>query len=157
MISPTDRLHGPIGPRNVIYNCDFTQNAGQQDGEGDGVGDACDVCVVIFDPEQADGDGDGRGDRCGFEAADLSGDGRVQQADVAFLQSALGQEVGDPGFDPGCDFDGDQAVSGHDMDLWLPIYEEFEASGAPACGLLGAEPLPVLALLGLRRLGRRRR
>ncbi|MFC1479200.1 NosD domain-containing protein, partial [Planctomycetota bacterium] len=23
--SPTDRLHGPIGPRNVIYNCDFTK------------------------------------------------------------------------------------------------------------------------------------
>lgn len=26
--SPTDRLHGPIGPRNVIYNCDFAMIPG---------------------------------------------------------------------------------------------------------------------------------
>jgi hypothetical protein len=30
----------------------------------DGVGDACDTCPGILDPEQTDTDGDGRGDRC---------------------------------------------------------------------------------------------
>jgi hypothetical protein len=34
------------------------------DADGDGVGDACDVCPVVADPDQADGDGDALGDAC---------------------------------------------------------------------------------------------
>jgi hypothetical protein len=32
--------------------------------EGDGVGDACDVCPLVLDPNQRDTDGDGVGDAC---------------------------------------------------------------------------------------------
>jgi hypothetical protein len=32
--------------------------------DGDGAGDACDLCPSVFDPEQRDGDGDGVGDAC---------------------------------------------------------------------------------------------
>jgi hypothetical protein len=37
---------------------------GQEDTDGDGVGDACDVCALLRDPQQADRDGDGLGDAC---------------------------------------------------------------------------------------------
>src|SRR5438128_1554131 len=34
------------------------------DEDGDGVGDACDVCPHVPDPQQLDSDGDGVGDAC---------------------------------------------------------------------------------------------
>ena len=37
---------------------------GQEDTDGDGVGDACDLCALIRDPQQLDRDGDGLGDAC---------------------------------------------------------------------------------------------
>ena len=36
----------------------------------DGVGDECDVCPDLYDPNQVDGDGDGRGDPCDCAPAD---------------------------------------------------------------------------------------
>ncbi len=41
----------------------------------DGVGDACDVCPGYFDPAQEDADGDGRGDLCELRAAEGEGEG----------------------------------------------------------------------------------
>jgi len=35
-----------------------------EDGDGDGVGDICDDCTTVADPDQTDTDNDGRGDAC---------------------------------------------------------------------------------------------
>jgi Glycosyl hydrolases family 38 C-terminal beta sandwich domain len=45
-------------------NCPGAPNPGQEDGDGDGAGDACDNCPAIANADQADADGDGTGDAC---------------------------------------------------------------------------------------------
>jgi hypothetical protein len=45
-------------------NCPLTFNPGQEDGDGDLVGDVCDNCPTTANPGQEDGDGDLVGDVC---------------------------------------------------------------------------------------------
>jgi hypothetical protein len=47
-------------------NCPLDENPGQEDSDGDGAGDTCDLCplVPVKDGEHADADDDGVGDEC---------------------------------------------------------------------------------------------
>ena len=49
---------------NSIDKCPLLPDPDQADGDGDGVGDACDNCQEVINADQADSNGDGIGDAC---------------------------------------------------------------------------------------------
>jgi hypothetical protein len=59
-------------------NCPDRSNASQEDGDADGIGDACDNCPGDANPGQEDGDVDGIGDACDL---DLDNDDVAEDGD----------------------------------------------------------------------------
>jgi len=71
------------------------------DGDGDGVEDSADNCLLAANPSQADADMDGFGDACD---PDYDNNGIVDEDDLAALTAAYG------GDDAGFDHDGSGSV-----------------------------------------------
>jgi hypothetical protein len=128
---------------NPIDNCPLVANESQADGNGNGVGDACEACPPgiadsdgdgVCDPDdncpamsntnQADFDDDGFGDACetGALRADIDLSGRVDGLDLARLGRAFGTAAGSQRYDAAADLDRDGEVDGRDLALLAPQF-----------------------------------
>ena len=93
-----DDNNGTVG---TVDNCPATANAGQQDADGDEVGDACDNCVNVSNIDQADNDDDGVGDACDNDDDD---DSILDVSDNCPATANVGQADGDgDGVGDACD------------------------------------------------------
>ena len=121
------------GVPDPFDNCQAVWNPGQEDCDGNGVGDVCDAdadgdgvsdcvdnCVVVFNPDQEDCDGDGIGNLCetppGCCPADLTNNGAVDGADLGLILGFWG-----PCSDSTCwiDLTGDGLIDGAELAVIL--------------------------------------
>lgn len=87
-----------------------------------------------------------------WRLSDLDDDRDVDDTDLNLFRGALGSSAGAPAFRDLADLDRDGAVTLADYQLWLAGRREYQLS--LACGLLGIEPVLILAAM---RLVQRRR
>jgi Thrombospondin type 3 repeat len=106
----------PIYAPNVIAYAASLFCTDPTDTDGDGIGDSCDNCPSVSNPNQRDCDLDGEGDACDGDTPDTDGDQVADACDNCPSDANPGQEdsdsdgIGnacDPCVGPGADGDGD--------------------------------------------------
>jgi hypothetical protein len=87
--------------------------------DGDHVGDVCDNCPDVYNPDQKDTNGNGIGDACDNCPGDANGDGRTYSEDLGIVLGAWGSVHGDNNWDPHADLNGDDRVDQADLGIVL--------------------------------------
>ncbi len=135
---------GPDCNRNSV------PDATEPDGDADGVINDCDNCPTIMNPGQQDSDNDFIGNACD---PDVNNDGVVGIPDFNVFRSCFGRTVGQPGFDPNCDFTGDGAVGIPDFNLFRNFFGRNPGPGLPGqkweATLTGNQEVPPVVTAGM--------
>jgi hypothetical protein len=87
--------------------------------DSDGVSDGADNCGSVANAGQQDSDFDGVGNACDF---DYNNDGQVNDVDAGLLRSAFGAGSGDPENGDAFDADDDGLVGGTDWGAFTAAY-----------------------------------
>jgi hypothetical protein len=131
--SDGDGFGDPDHPENdcPADNCPNNYNYGQEDTDGDGVGDVCDNCPLTYNPTQADSDGDGIGDACDFICGDANGDQVINILDITYLISY--KYLGGPPPDPIESGDADGSGVINILDITYLINYVYKGGPDPIC------------------------
>ena len=118
------------GELTILLNTSPT-TCGAIDTDDDTIGDLCDNCTVVSNPNQRDTDGDGYGNLCD---ADFNNDGGVNNLDVGaflLLYLTVATDTGSPS--DHADLNGDGGVNNLDFGIFLNSY--LRTPGPSCCGL----------------------
>lgn len=100
----------------VVESLDFSliADAGELDGDNDGVGNACDNCTEVSNTSQCDTDADGYGNHYD---ADFDNTDYTNFDDLGIMRAAFFSNLGEPEFNPGTDMDCNNTVISDELGL----------------------------------------